>query len=229
MKLLLVEDEALIRDSIHEFLVKEGYICEAAANFSDASFKLDLYEYDLVLIDVTLPDGNGLNLIKQVKSGHPQTGIIVISARNSLDDKVSGLDLGADDYLTKPFHLSELNSRIKSLLRRRWFRGSDVLEIGPFLINPEKRQLHILNILIDLTRKEFDLLLFLATNPNRVLTKETIAEHLLGDNSDLMENFDFIYTHMNNLRRKLSGKGIGDPVKTIYGIGYQFDLHEVTK
>jgi DNA-binding response OmpR family regulator len=162
--------------------------------------------------------------VKQVKLLHPKTGIIIISARNSLDDKISGLDLGADDYLTKPFHLPELNSRIKALLRRRWYQGSKEMVVGTMRIIPDKRQLIINNQLIDLTRKEFDLILFFATNPNRVLTKETIAEHLLGDNSDLMENFDFIYTHMNNLRRKLSTAGVKDPVKTIYGVGYKFDI-----
>jgi len=229
MKLLLVEDEALIRESVQEFLIGEGFLCEATDTFSKASLKLDLYEYDVILIDVTLPDGNGLNLVKQVKLSHPKTGIIVISARNSLDDKISGLDLGADDYLTKPFHLPELNSRIKALLRRRWFQGSEEIVAGLLRINPEKRQLIINNQVVDLTRKEFDLILFLATNPNRVLTKETIAEHLLGDNSDLMENFDFIYTHMNNLRRKLANEGVKDLVKTIYGVGYKFDIHEAIK
>lgn len=229
MKLLLVEDEGLIRESVHEFLISEGFLCEATGTFSEASLKLDLYEYDVILIDVTLPDGNGLNLVKQVKLSHPKTGIIVISARNSLDDKILGLDLGADDYLTKPFHLSELNSRIKALLRRRWFQGSEEIVAGLMRINPGKRQLIINNQLVDLTRKEFDLILFLATNPNRVLTKETIAEHLLGDNSDLMENFDFIYTHINNLRRKLANEGVKYPVKTIYGVGYKFDIHEITE
>jgi DNA-binding response OmpR family regulator len=229
MKLLVVEDEELIRESITEFLIEEGYICEVSATLSEASFKIDLYEYDLVLIDVTLPDGNGLTLVKRIKRLNPNTGIIVLSARNSLDDKVSGLDSGADDYLTKPFHLSELNSRIKALLRRRWFKGSDELVAGPMRINPDKRQLIVNNLLVDLTRKEFDLILFLASNPNRVLTKETIAEHLLGDNADLMDNFDFIYTHMNNLRRKLANEGVKDPVKTIYGAGYKFEIHEVTQ
>ena len=228
MKILMVEDEELIRESVHGFLINEGFVCETTATFSEASFKLDLYEYDIILIDVTLPDGNGLNLVKQVKLSHPKTGIIITSARNSLDDKISGLDLGADDYLTKPFHLSELNSRIKALFRRRWFQGSEEIIIGPIRINPEKRQLCINNQIVDLTKKEFDLILFLAANPNRVLTKETIAEHLLGDNSDLMENFDFIYTHMNNLRRKLANEGVKDLVKTIYGIGYKFENHEVT-
>ncbi|MCX6227503.1 MAG: response regulator transcription factor [Bacteroidia bacterium] len=226
MKLLIVEDETFIRESVQEFLISEGFLCEATATFSEASFKLDLYEYDLILVDITLPDGNGLNLVKQAKLSHPKTGIIVISARNSLDDKISGLDLGADDYLTKPFHLSELNSRIKALLRRRWFQGSEEINLGSMRINPEKRQLIINNQIVELTRKEFDLILFLVTNPNRVLTKENIAEHLLGDNSDLMENFDFIYTHMNNLRRKLANQGVKDPVKTIYGVGYKFDTHE---
>jgi DNA-binding response OmpR family regulator len=228
MKLLLVEDETLIRESVHDFLIDEGFLCEAAATFAEASFKIDLYEYDLILIDVTLPDGNGLNLVKQVKSLHPKTGIIVISARNSLDDKISGLDLGADDYLTKPFHLSELNSRIRALLRRRWFQGSEEIIVGSMRINTEKRQLTVKSKVVDLTRKEFDMILFFAINPNRVLTKETIAEHLLGDNSDLMENFDFIYTHLNNLRRKLTKEGVRCPVKTIYGVGYKFDIDEIT-
>ncbi len=178
MKLLIVEDEALIRESVHDFLIAEGFLCEAAATFAEASFKIILYEYDLILIDVTLPDGNGLNLVKQVKSLHPKTGIIVISARNSLDDKISGLDLGADDYLTKPFHLSELNSRIKALLRRRWFQGSEEIVAGPMRINTEKRQLLVNDTAVVLTRKEFDMILFFATNPNRVLTKEIGRAHV---------------------------------------------------
>jgi DNA-binding response OmpR family regulator len=229
MKILLVEDEESIRVSVSEYLVESGFVCEIAANFSDATFKLELYEYDIVLIDITLPDGNGLDLVRLVKSRYFRTGIIVISARNSLEDKVLGLDLGADDYLTKPFHLTELNSRIKALVRRRWFNGSEELVFGSIHINPVKRELSANNHLVELTRKEFDLILFFASNPNRVLTKETIAEHLLGDNSDLMDHFDFIYTHLNNLRRKLAREGVQIPVRSIYGVGYKFETHETTE
>jgi DNA-binding response OmpR family regulator len=226
MKMLLVEDELLIRQSVGEYLNSEGYLCETAPDFEEASRKLDLYEYEIVLIDITLPGGSGLNLIRQVKARKPETGIIIISARNSLDDKVAGLDLGADDYLTKPFHLAELNSRIKALMRRRLLHGSTRVAFGPLTAIPEKRVLLVNENLIDLTRKEFDLLLFLLTNPGRVLSRETIAEHLLGEHADLLQNFDFIYTHMNNIRRKLSEAGYLLPVKTVYGIGYKFVPHE---
>ena len=175
-----------------------------------------------MLVDIGLPDGSGFSLIKELKRCHPETGIIIISAKNSLDDKISGLDLGADDYLTKPFHLPELNSRIKSLLRRRKFEGKQELVIDKITILPENRQALVNGESLQLTRKEFDLLMFFVSNRGRVLTKESIAEHLWGDFADSADSFDFVYSHIKNLRRKLAEKSGTDYFQNVYGTGYTF-------
>ncbi len=226
LKLLIVEDEGHIREPMKQFLCGEGHVCEECSTYASASRKIEVHEYDIILIDIMLPGGSGIELIKEVKTVRPETGIIIISARTSLEDKIRGLDAGADDYLTKPFHLTELNSRIKALLRRRMQQGSESLAAGPLRLWPAERKIYIGERMVDLTRKEFDLVLFLAVNPNRVITRETIAEHLLGDNADLMDNFDFIYTHINNVRRKLSAHGVTSLLKTMYGVGYKLDTHE---
>jgi DNA-binding response OmpR family regulator len=185
--------------------------------------KVNLYEYDCMLVDIGLPDGNGLTLVRELKKCHPETGIIIISAKNSLDDKILGLDLGADDYLTKPFHLSELNSRIKSLLRRRKFDGQKEIIVDKIRILPENRQVFVQDELLPITKKEFDLLLFFISNPGRVLTKESIAEHLWGDFADASDSFDFVYSHIKNLRRKLIEKSGTDYFRNVYGTGYIFE------
>jgi DNA-binding response OmpR family regulator len=181
-----------------------------------------LYEYDCILLDIGLPDGNGLSLIRKLKKFHPETGIIIISAKNSMDDKISGLDLGADDYLTKPFHLPELNSRIKSLLRRRKFDGKQTVVIDNITIFPESRQVFVVDELLQLTKSEFELLLFFTSNRGRVLSKESIAEHLWGDFADTADSFDFVYSHLKNLRRKLAEKSGKDHFQNVYGTGYVF-------
>jgi DNA-binding response OmpR family regulator len=222
VKILVVEDEKDLRETIVSFLEEEGYLCEQAANLELGTEKVNLYEYDCLLIDIGLPDGSGLNLVKTLKNNYPQTGIIIISAKNSLDDKISGLDLGADDYLTKPFHLPELNSRIKSLLRRRKFEGKKEIIFDNIRIVPDNRQAYINNELLTLTKKEFDLLVFFITNPKRVLTKESIAEHLWGDFIDTSDSFDFVYSHIKNLRRKLFEKSGANYFQNVYGSGYTF-------
>lgn len=222
MKILIIEDEAELLDIISSYLTEAGYTCEQANGFETAREKISLYEYDIILLDITLPDGNGLELIKTIKSVSHRTGVIIISAKNSLDDKISGLDLGADDYLTKPFQLSELNSRIKAVLRRRRFDGSDQIQFNEIILNTENKTVAIDNIPVVLTKKEYDLLMFFLINKNRLLTKESIAEHLWGDNIDLADNFDFIYTHINNLRKKILSHGGNDYIKTVYGMGYKF-------
>jgi DNA-binding response OmpR family regulator len=222
MKILVIEDEAALCETIVAYLEEEGYRCEQAGTVELGSEKVNLYEYDCMLIDIGLPDGSGLSLIKELKRCHPETGIIIISARNSMDDKISGLDLGADDYLTKPFHLPELNSRIKSLLRRRKFEGKQELVIDKITILPENRQVLINTELLQLTRKEFDLLMFFVSNRGRVLTKESIAEHLWGDFADSADSFDFVYSHIKNLRRKLVEKTGTDYFQNVYGTGYTF-------
>ena len=207
MKILVVEDELELLHEIHSFMEKEGFVCEVAGSFMDADEKLALYHYDVAVIDITLPGGTGLQLIKNLKQQNVDTGIIIISAKNSLDDKLAGLDLGADDYLTKPFHMAELNSRIKALLRRKKFNGTQEVVFNEIKINPENATVMIENTPLVLTRKEYDLLLFFIGNKNRLLTKSTIAEHLWGDHIDLADNFDFIYTHINNLRKKIMKAG----------------------
>lgn len=222
MKILVIEDEFVLCDTIVSYLEDEGYRCEQAGSIELGTEKVNLYEYDCVLVDIGLPDGNGLSLIKELKRVHPETGIIIISAKNSMDDKISGLDIGADDYLTKPFHLPELNSRIKSLLRRRKFEGKQELKIDKITILPESRMVMIEGENLQLTRKEFDLLMFFVSNPGRVLTKESIAEHLWGDFADASDSFDFVYSHIKNLRRKLTEKTGTDYFHNVYGTGYQF-------
>jgi len=222
MKILVIEDEAALCETIIAYLEEEGYRCEQASTVELGSEKVNLYEYDCMLVDIGLPDGSGFSLIKELKKCHPETGIIIISAKNSLEDKTSGLDLGADDYLTKPFHLPELNSRIKSLLRRRKFEGKQELVIDKITILPENRQVLINAELLQLTRKEFDLLMFFVSNRGRVLTKESIAEHLWGDFADSADSFDFVYSHIKNLRRKLVEKTGIDYFQNVYGTGYTF-------
>jgi len=222
MKILIIEDEIELLIAISNFLTKENFICELADNFRKADEKLSIYEYDVVLLDITLPDGNGLLLLQTIKKQQKRAGVIIISAKNSLDDKIKGLDLGADDYLTKPFHLSELNSRIKALLRRKKFDGSDIIAFNEMSINTESKTVSIKGKELALTKKEYELLLFFLINKNRVLTKEAIAEHLWEDNIDVADSFDFIYTHLNNIRRKIKQAGGTDYIKTIYGMGYKF-------
>jgi len=171
MKILIIEDEKNLRETIIDFLEVEGYRCEQADSVADGSRKLNSYEYDCMLVDIGLPDGSGFQLVRELKQLHPNTGIIIISARNSLDDKIEGLDLGADDYLSKPFHLTELNSRIKSVLRRVKFAGKKEILIEKLKILPDNRQVFVGDQQINLTKKEFDMLIFFVSNQKRVLTK----------------------------------------------------------
>jgi DNA-binding response OmpR family regulator len=226
VKILVVEDEKMLSDTIVSYLKEEGYLSEQAGTLDLGTQKVNLYEYDCVLLDIGLPDGNGFKLINEIKKCHPETGIIIISAKNSLDDKIQGLDLGADDYLTKPFHLSELNSRIKSVLRRRKFEGQKELVVGKLRIFPENRRVFVEEELLSTTRKEFDLLLFFVSNQGRVLTKESIAEHLWGDFADSSDTFNFVYSHIKNLRRKILVKSGMEYFRNVYGTGYIFELKD---
>lgn len=226
MKILLIEDEQELRKSIKLYLEQEGYVVESAEDFFKASEKIGVYSYDCILVDITLPHGSGLDIVRQLKNENSKTGIIIISAKNSSDDKVTGLDLGADDYLAKPFSLAELNSRIKALFRRKNFDGNKTLVINEITILPDQRIVKVKEEQVQLTAKEYDLLLFFVTNKNRVLSKNSIAEHLWGDDSDQMDSHDFIYVHLRNLRKKLSEKGCKDYVQTIYGIGYNFNSNK---
>lgn len=226
MKILLVEDEIELRNSIRHYLELTGNVVEIAQNFSKAATKTADYDYDCVLVDITLPDGNGLEIIKQLKANKSAAGIIIISAKHSLDDKIFGLDIGADDYLPKPFHLSELNARIKALIRRKNFGGNNEITINEIVILPDERRVLVNKQEIMLTIKEYELLLYFTANKNRVVTKAAVAEHLWGDHADRLDNFNFIYTHVKNLRKKLLEKGCTDYLLTIYGIGYNFKVQE---
>ena len=222
MKILIVEDEIELLESIVSFLKNEDFICEKASTFFDAEDKLVSFKYDVVVLDINLPDGTGIDLLKMIKEQNPETGVLIVSARNSLDDKLEGLDLGADDYITKPFHLAELNSRINSLIRRRNFGGSESIVFNEIEIDPTSKTVKIDNRAIELTKKEYNLLLYFISNKNKVVTKESIAEHLWGDEIEMADSYDFIYTHLGNLRKKMKKFGSKDYVKTMYGLGYKF-------
>ena len=226
MKLLIVEDNLKLLDAITETLSGAGFLCETAESFSRAHEKLFLYRYDILVVDINLPDGTGLELIQETRKQNTATGIIVISARNSLDNKLEGFDLGADDYLTKPFDMAELVARIKSLIRRRNFGGSNIVSAGGLSIDTDRREVTVASQVIDLTKSEYDILMFFISNQNRVLTRESIAEHIWGDNMDLADSFDFIYSHIKNLRKKITSAGCSDPIKAVYGIGYKFSISE---
>lgn len=226
MKILIVEDESPLRTSLLEYLRHDGYVCETAENYQQAHEKIKLYQYDCVLVDLTLPDGNGLNLVRTLKADKSAAGVLIISARDGLDDKIQGLELGADDYLAKPFHLAELNARLRAILRRRQFQGQRYLVFRDLTVWPDQALVLVKEQPVTLTRKEYDLLLFFLANPNRVLTKEAIAEHIWGDAADMADSFDFLYTHFKNLRKKLQDAGADNYIRTIYGLGYKLETEE---
>jgi DNA-binding response OmpR family regulator len=222
MKILIVEDEAELLASVRSYLASEGFLCETAADYNKASELIATYDYDCIVVDITIPHGSGLDLIRELKKIKPSTGIIIISAKNSIDDKIKGLELGSDDYLTKPFHLSELNARIKALIRRRSFEGTDKFTCNELSIDIAARHVFVDSKEITLTQKEYELLLYFTANRNKVLTRDAIAEHLWGSSIDQADSFDFIYSHIKNLRKKITDAGGSDPIKTVYGLGYKF-------
>ena len=222
MKLLIIEDESDLIETIAEFFKKMGELVIAVRTKFEAEDKLLTHQFDVIILDITLPDGSGIDLIPIIKNTQENSGVLILSAKNSLDDKIAGLDLGADDYLTKPFHLAEFNSRIKALIRRKIFKGDDVIHFHEIRINLNENQAYINDTQLVLTKKELSLLLFFVNNSNRILTKESIAEHLWGDDIDFMENYNFIYTHIKNLRKKILEVGGIDYLKTIHGIGHKY-------
>ena len=224
MKILIIEDEKALSDSVVEYLTTEGNLCEAVYNFSEAVEKIELYKYDCVIVDINLPDGSGLEIIKRIKESHISLGIIIISGRGSLDNRIEGLEIGADHYLTKPFHLAELNAHLKSINRRINFSGHNEITSNEIKILPDEHRVFVCEKELKLTKKEYDLLLFFISNKNRVITKISLAEYLWGDFMDTADSFDFIYTHIKNLRKKLLKLGCEDYIQTVYGVGYKFDL-----
>ena len=226
MKVLIIEDHQELARNIHDFLAKEGYICELSGTLEGAREKLGLFQYDCILLDIGLPDGNGIHLLDQIRAEHKQSNVLIISARNALDDKIIGLENGADDYLTKPFHLAELHARIRAVYRRKNLGGTHLIEFNEITLNTDTFEVRVGNVALDATRKEFDLLLYFVVNKNRVLSRQAIAAHLWGDYTDNLANFDFVYQHVKNLRRKIAGAGGTDYISTVYGLGYRFNAHK---
>ena len=221
MKILIVEDEPDLRETIRISLLKEHFVVETAADYFSALDKVNDYDYDCILLDIMLPGGSGLDLLRELKRLRRSDSVWIISAKDSLDDKVEGLELGADDYLTKPFHLAELNARVKSVIRRRQAKGDVSITVGNLLLYPDKRQVEVGGVPLQLNRKEFDLLYYFIVNPNRVINKMSLAESVWGDNIDQADSLDFIYSQVKNLRRKLKQADATVELKAVYGFGYK--------
>ncbi len=222
MKILIIEDEKELAQDIAKYLEEENYLCEMAADYHQAVEKISIYEYDCILLDLMLPKGNGLDLLKMLKIDKKQDGVVIISAKNSVEDKVKGLEIGADDYLAKPFHHSELLARINAVIRRKQFNGSNCIQHNEISIDIVGKTVKVHNNIVMLTRKEYELLLFFIGNKNRVLSKSAIAEHLNGDFADMFDNHDFVYAHIKNLKKKLKQVGCDEYLKTVYGTGYKW-------
>jgi DNA-binding response OmpR family regulator len=222
MKVLIIEDERDLQHSIQQYLEYQGFVCEAVNDFTKGMEKVAEYDYDCVVVDINLPSGSGLDIVKAIKDMGSKTGIIIISARNALEDKLAGLELGSDDYLTKPFHLSELNARIHAIIRRRNFQGNKIISFNQIKLDPEAQRVTVEGKGVELTEKEYQLLEYFIANRGRVLTKAAIASHVWGDEYEQVSNYDFIYTHIKNLRKKIMEAGSDDYVKTVHGVGYRF-------
>lgn len=222
MKILIVEDDADLREITERSLLKERYLVETADTYKAARQKALVYEYDCILLDIMLPDGNGLDLLRDLqKEGHRMPNVIILSAKDSIEDKVTGLDLGADDYLPKPFHLAELHARLKSVLRRKQRDGEALLKYANVCVHPDSFKVEVDGKLIDLSRKEYDILVYFMNRPNRLVEKNILAEAVWGDSIDQADNFDFIYAQLKNLRKKLKKAGAELEIKTVYGFGYK--------
>ncbi len=220
MKILIIEDEKALSESIADYLSVHEYNCEVAADYRTAIEKIEYNTYDCILLDITLPGGSGLKILEQIKEDNKTDGVLIISAKNSLDDKITGLNLGADDYLSKPFHLSELNARIAAIIRRKNFDGNSMIRFGNLCVDTQRKSVTVENNPVELTKKEYELLLYFVSNKKRLISKDAIAEHLWGN--EMGGNFDFIYTHIKNLRKKLMDAGDADYIKSVYGMGYKF-------
>ena len=222
MKLLLIEDEIELAKSIQEYLNGNDFVCEWAENFSLAMNKISIYDYDCILLDLMLPDGDGFDLLTELKKQNKTDGVIIISAKETVETRIEGFNLGADDFLTKPFHLSELLVRIQALIRRKQFNGNNKITFNEIEIDLLSKVVKVNNKKIEITKKELDLLLYLIGNNNRVLSKGAIAEHLSGDMADMLDNYDFVYAHIKNLKRKLKNAQSKNYIKTVYGLGYKW-------
>ena len=222
MNLLIIEDEPELYRSISRYLGQNKFVCEVAPDFRSAEHRLMEADYDCIILDINLPGGSGLDLLRKIKRDKKCDGVLIISARGSLTDKIEGLELGADDYLTKPFYLPELSARVNAIIRRRSFGGNNTLQFDQLTIDVLDKTVHANGKALDLTRKEYELLIYFASNRNRVVTKESMLEHLWGDTSSMPDTYDLIYSQVKNLRKKLADAGCPDYIKSIYGMGYKF-------
>lgn len=221
MKILVVEDSASLRETIIRSLEKERYIVESAANYQEGLAKVSDYDYDCIVLDIMLPGGSGLSLLQELKKIRKRDSVIIISAKDSIEDKITGLDLGADDYLTKPFHLAELNARVKSVIRRKQQGGELDITLENIVVYPDRHMAYVDGQELVLNRKEFDLLYYFVVNPDRVLEKSALVESVWGDYIDQADSFDFIYSQVKNLRKKLKSAGAIPEIKAVYGFGYK--------
>ena len=227
MKLLIVEDDKSLREIMHRALTGEGYVVEVAPTYFDACDKIAGYSYDCILLDIMLPDGNGLKLLEQIKALDKDDRVIIISARDSLDDKVAGLDLGADDYLPKPFYMAELSARIKSVMRRGAGSVNKTMTAGNIVLDLQSRCVTVDGNAVALLKKEFDILLYFMQRPNHIVDKAVLAESVWGDHIDMVDNFQFVYAQIKNLRKRLADAGASMNIKAVYGFGYKFTDAEV--
>ena len=221
MKILIIEDEPALREVMRIFLERERYVVEVATGYRQAAEKIGDYNYDCILLDIMLPDGDGLSVLRRLKELHKHENVIIISAKDSIEDKVAGLELGADDYLAKPFHLAELNARIKSVVRRKVFDGNNLVEMGNVTIDPDRFEVRVGGEVLELNRKEYDILFYFSGRPGHLVEKTTLAEAVWGDHIDQADNFDFIYAQVKNLRRKLREAGASIEIRAVYGFGYK--------
>ena len=226
MKVLLIEDEPELLQSMHKFLTAQDYRCETAIDYETACEKIIDTSFDCIILDLSLPGGTGFDLVKLIKRLKKNEGVIIISASDELDNKLNGLKLGADDYLAKPFHLTELSARLHAVIRRRNFNGAEIFEHNELRVQVDDKTIFVDNKPVILNRKELDLLLFLITNRKRVTSKSAISQHLSQSEGGYYRGYDVIYAHMKNLKKKLTDAGCRDYIKTIYGVGYQFDCNE---
>jgi DNA-binding response OmpR family regulator len=224
MNILIIEDEVSLSESICTYLKEDQYLCEVAYDFETGMEKVLLYDYACIILDIGLPGGSGLEILQELKKENKLDGVLIISAKNSLSDKIVGLETGADDYLSKPFHLPELKARVNAIIRRKKFDGNNTLDFDMLHIDLMSKTVSVEGVLLDLTKKEYNLLLFFISNKNKVISKNSIAEHLWGDYMDVADNYDFIYAHIKNLRKKMLKAGCEDYIKSVYGMGYKFSL-----
>ena len=223
MKILIIEDELALAQSMIQYLTAQDYRCEQATTYRDAIDKISLYAYDCILLDLMLPDGNGMDVLELLRKTGSHTAVLIISAKGALDDKIKGIRIGADDFLSKPFHLAELSARIYALIRRSYYDGSNIVCSNDLQIDLHSKEVTANGAPVVLTKKEYDLLLFFIGNKNRVISKNALAEHLSGDMADLFDNHDFVYAHIKNLKAKLTKAGCRKTIKTLYGMGYKWE------